>query len=86
MQKPVFIGIGRKQYDGIQSKPVGYAFVPRFEDKIILDYNENPLLIDGMRRDVMRVARHMEYYFRQVGGNKQAPDYNQSKNHKRKVE
>lgn len=38
-----------------------------FEDKIILDYNENPLLIDGMRRDVMRVARHMEYYFRQVG-------------------
>ena len=38
-----------------------------YEDKITLDYNENPLLIDGMRRDVMRVARHLEYYFRQVG-------------------
>ncbi|NLA16289.1 MAG: hypothetical protein GX877_07125 [Bacteroidales bacterium] len=37
-----------------------------FEDKITLDYHENPLVMDGMRRDVQRIARHMEYYFRQV--------------------
>ena len=35
-----------------------------FEDKITLDYTDNPLVMEGMRRDVQRIARHMEHHFR----------------------
>jgi hypothetical protein len=42
-----------------------------FEDKVTLDYTDNPLVMEGMRRDVQRIARHMEHYFR---SEKQTPD------------
>lgn len=35
-----------------------------FEDKMTIDYSQNPLVLDGMRKDVVRFARHMEYHFR----------------------
>jgi len=44
-----------------------------FEDKITLDYTDNPLVMEGMRRDVQRIARHMEHYFR---SEKHTPDNN----------
>lgn len=37
-----------------------------FEDKITLDYRDNPLTIEGMRRDIQRIASHLEHYFRGV--------------------
>ena len=42
-----------------------------FEDKITLDYTDNPLVMEGMRRDVQRIARHLEHYFR---SEKHTPD------------
>jgi ribosomal protein S17E len=50
-----------------KARRVGMRLFRVFEDKITVDYNENPLVVDGMRRDALRIARHMEYYFRQVG-------------------
>jgi len=40
-------------------------FMRMYEEKIILDYSNNPLLLKGMRRDVYRFARNMEYIVRQ---------------------
>lgn len=37
-----------------------------YEDKIVLDYSNNPILLYGMRRDVQRFARNMEYVVRQL--------------------
>ncbi|HHV03957.1 MAG: hypothetical protein WCQ69_02455 [Bacteroidales bacterium] len=36
-----------------------------FEDKITIKYNDNPLIIEGMRRDMQRIARHLELFFQQ---------------------
>ncbi len=35
-----------------------------FEDSIRLDYSDNPLVMDGLRRDVYRLARNIEISFR----------------------
>ena len=37
-----------------------------FEDKITLDYRDYTLTIEGMRRDIQRIASHLEHYFRSV--------------------
>jgi len=37
-----------------------------YEDKIILDYSDNPIVLQGMRRDVYRFSRSMEYIVRQL--------------------
>ncbi len=37
-----------------------------FEDKITIDYSDNPLIISGMRRDIMRVSQHIQYHFRRM--------------------
>ena len=36
-----------------------------YEDRIVLDYSDNPIQLDGLRRDVYRFARNMEYIIRQ---------------------
>ena len=36
-----------------------------YEDKITLDYSDNPIVLNGLRRDVYRFARSMEYVVRQ---------------------
>lgn len=38
-----------------------------FEDKLVLDYSSNPLIVEGMRKDIARLASHMEYHFRRMG-------------------
>ena len=37
-----------------------------YEDRIILDYSDNPIVLQGMRRDVFRFSRSMEYIVRQL--------------------
>ena len=37
-----------------------------YEDKIFLDYSDNPIVLQGMRRDVSRFSRSMEYIVRQL--------------------
>lgn len=37
-----------------------------FEDQIVIDYSDNPLAVDGLRRDVVRLTSHLEYYFRRT--------------------
>ncbi len=38
-----------------------------FEDKFVVDYSSNPLIVEGMRKDVTRLASHMEYHFKRMG-------------------
>ncbi|MCL1973517.1 MAG: hypothetical protein FWG54_01710 [Bacteroidetes bacterium] len=40
-------------------------FMRLYEDKITLDYSDNPIVLNGLRRDVYRFARTMEYVVRQ---------------------
>jgi hypothetical protein len=40
------------------------VFSAFLKTKITLDYTDNPLVMEGMRRDVQRIASHMEHYFR----------------------
>jgi len=47
-----------------KAKRISMRIFRVFEDKITLDYRDNPLVMEGMRRDVQRIARHMEHYFR----------------------
>jgi hypothetical protein len=47
-----------------KAKRISMRIFRVFEDKITLDYTDNPLVMEGMRRDVQRIARHMEHYFR----------------------
>lgn len=35
-----------------------------FEDRIILDYSDNPIAIEGQRKEVYRIARMVEYAVR----------------------
>ena len=42
-------------------------FMRLYEDKITLDYSDNPIVLNGLRRDVYRFARSMEYVVRQQG-------------------
>ncbi len=35
-----------------------------FEDRIILDYSDNPIAIEGQRKEVYRIARMIEYAVR----------------------
>jgi hypothetical protein len=37
-----------------------------YEDAITIDFSNNPIVIKGMRRDVYRFARSMEYLVRQL--------------------
>ena len=39
-------------------------FIRLYEDKITIDFSNNPIVIDGLRRDVYRFARSMEYVVR----------------------
>ena len=39
-------------------------FMRMYEDRITLDYSDNPIVLNGMRRDVYRFARSMEYMVR----------------------
>lgn len=36
-----------------------------FEDSIILDFSDNPITLDGMRKDVYRLSRSIEYATRE---------------------
>ena len=36
-------------------------FIRMYEDTIILDYSDNPIVLKGQRRDIDRFARSMEY-------------------------
>jgi hypothetical protein len=36
-----------------------------FEDSIIIDFSENPIVLEGQRRDVYRLARSIEYAIRE---------------------
>ncbi len=47
-----------------KAKRISMRIFRVFEDKITLDYTDNPLVMEGMRRDVQRIARHMEHHFR----------------------
>jgi len=49
-----------------KSKRITMRIFRAFEDKITLDYHENPLTIEGMRRDIQRIANHLGHYFRGV--------------------
>lgn len=33
-----------------------------YEDKVIIDYADYPVLIEGLRKDVLRFSRNIEYY------------------------
>lgn len=33
-----------------------------YEDKVTIDYTDYPVLIDGLRKDVLRFSRNIEYY------------------------
>ena len=47
-----------------QKSPV-IRFFRMYEDRITLDYSDNPIQLEGLRRDVYRFARNMEYVIRQ---------------------
>ena len=49
----------------LRPKSAFTRFMRLYEDKIVLDYADNPITINGMRRDVYRFARSMEYVVRQ---------------------
>ncbi|HPV88103.1 MAG TPA: hypothetical protein PKU85_02690 [Bacteroidales bacterium] len=51
-----------------KAKRIAMRIFRVFEDKITIDYNDNPVIIEGMRRDMQRIARHLEFYFRQSQG------------------
>jgi len=36
-----------------------------FEDDIVIDFSDNPIVLDGQRRDVYRLARAIEYAVRE---------------------
>jgi len=36
-----------------------------FEDTIIIDFSENPIIMEGQRRDIFRLARSIEYATRE---------------------
>ncbi|MFA6335066.1 MAG: hypothetical protein WCX48_05840 [Bacteroidales bacterium] len=36
-----------------------------FEDTIVIDFSDNPIILDGQRRDVFRLARAIEYAIRE---------------------
>jgi hypothetical protein len=59
-----------------KAKRISMRIFRVFEDKITLDYTDNPLAMEGMRRDVQRIARHLEHYFR---SEKHTPDNNKRK-------
>ncbi|MCK9627149.1 MAG: hypothetical protein M0R37_00990 [Bacteroidales bacterium] len=37
-----------------------------YEDTIIVDFSDNPIILEGMRKDVFRLARSIEYATREV--------------------
>ncbi len=37
-----------------------------FEDRVTIDFSENPVLIEGLRKDVFRFSRGIEYACREV--------------------
>jgi len=49
-----------------QQKSIFLRIMRLFEDTLTLDYSDNPIVLDGMRRDVYRFARNMEYVVRQL--------------------
>lgn len=48
-----------------RSKSILTRIMRLYEDKITLDFSDNPIVLNGMRRDVYRFARNMEYVVRQ---------------------
>ena len=48
-----------------RQKSIFIRIIRLFEDTITLNYSDNPIVLDGMRRDVYRFARNMEYVVRQ---------------------
>jgi len=46
-------------------KSQAIRFFRMYEDRITLDYSDNPIQLEGLRRDVYRFARNMEYVIRQ---------------------
>ena len=40
-------------------------FMRMFEDEIVIDFNDNPIILSGLRRDVYRFARSIEYATRE---------------------
>ena len=46
-----------------RAKRIAMRIFRVFEDRITIDYTGNPVVIEGMRRDIQRIARHMEHFF-----------------------
>lgn len=49
-----------------KSKRIAMRVFRVFEDKITLDYRGDQLTVEGMRRDIQRIASHLGNYFRSV--------------------
>ncbi len=49
-----------------KSKRITMRVFRVFEDKITLDYRGDQLTVEGMRRDIQRIASHLGNYFRSV--------------------
>ncbi len=45
-------------------KSVFMRLMRMFEDKITVNFSDNPIVLDGMRKDVYRIARMIEYAVR----------------------
>jgi len=41
-------------------------FIQLYDDHITIDFSDNPILLIGLRKDVLRFARSMEYLVRQL--------------------
>ena len=50
----------------LRSKSAFTRFVQLYDDRITIDYSDNPILLIGLRKEVLRFARSMEYLVRQT--------------------
>ena len=50
-----------------RQKSVFIRLIRMHEDAVTLDYSDNPIVLNGMRRDVYRFARSMDYLVRRMG-------------------
>jgi len=50
----------------LRSKSPFTRFIQLYDDRITIDFSDNPILLTGLRKDVSRFARSMEYLVRQL--------------------
>ena len=65
--------IEKEENNIITFRPKGAftRFMRLYEDRMTLDFSDNPIVLEGMRRDVYRFARSMEFIVRRLSETEQ---------------